>query len=243
MVLARFANTTIKEDLLHISNTFSKIKLEELDELPMVDVIINRLGLDDVNGKYVVLGGVVFNKITVKLNKAGSGTIEGYHIGRLECDSEGKVVLDSNFQPKVVESLCISKEEGLALTQFMGNRNAYIRSMSVGAKQGTEALKKITHLQPHPRKTQAFLKGDRVVYTYLLDEFGARVYPLTLALKEDSCSGTFWKLVYADYKKKQQQSKNKVSNSKIRKVQQERISQIKKDVLIKNTPIFNPFQK
>ena len=245
MVLSKYAHTSIKEDLLLIENTYSQINSDNLSELPIVDLIPTKPGLDDINGKYILDGGVTIGKVTTR-KKTGSkvGEIAGYVVLRLACDDEGNVLYDDNQQPKVAERLLVSKPEGLMLVQFMGAKNSYIRTRVRNKYDDRGQLlqtKTTAHLQPYPPKSEAFLRDGKIVTVYHVDDYGERKIPIELNIKREECTLGLWNLIQADYVGKQKRQKVRKSATEVKHEQDEKLKQLRKSLVLQNRSVINPF--
>lgn len=244
MVDKKYIDTTISQDLLAINLAYSNIDLDNPSELPIVSVIPKKPGLDDINGKYVVDGGVALGKVSTRNNKQTKiGEIVGYKVSRLKVDPEGNVIYNGD-EPIVVETKLVTKTEGLHLVQFMGARNAYIRTREKKkrAKDGTVLkTEMIAHLQPSPPKTQAFLQDGRLVLIYKVDSYGNRLTPVELTVEEDECSINLWKVIYADFQGKRKRQKTRKNVTDIKREQEENLKNLRKSLILQNRSVINPF--
>lgn len=247
MVDKKYAQTSIADDLLEIDAAYTGITEEKLANLPLVLVIPNKPGLDDINGKYIIDGGITMGKVsTRKTTHSKVGEIVGYKALRLKCDDEGKVVYDSENNPIIVEEKLVTKQEGLQLVQVMGAKNSYIRNRErkKHASDGTVIQVKTTaHLQPYPPKSQAFLQDGKLVLAYKVDDYGNRKVPVELNLAEQECTMNLWKIINSDYIGKRKRQKTRKSVSEIQKEQDEKLKQLRKSLVLQNRSFVNPFQK
>lgn len=245
MVDKNYAYTTIKQDLLEIDVAYADISEDKVSKLPVVSNIPQKPGLNDINGKYIISGGVTLGKITTrKTTKSKVGEIVGYRVDRLECDDDGNVIYNSKNEPTVVETKLVTKQEGLHLVQIMGAQNAYIRVVErkKHAQDGSVIQTKTTaHLQPYPPKSQAFLQDGRVVSAYKVDEYGDRVVPVDLSVTEDDCSLNLWKMIHADYIGKRKRQKTRKSATDVKREQEEKLRQLRKSLVLQKRSFVNPF--
>lgn len=245
MVAKEYAHTSILEDLLLIENTYSSINTDNISELPIVNLIPNKPGLDDINGKYILDGGITLGKVTTR-KRTGSkvGEITGYVVLRLACDDEGNVIYDDKQQFKVAERMYVSKPEGLMLVQFMGAKNSYIRTR-VRKKYGDNGLllqtKTTAHLQPYPPKSEAYLRDGKIVTVYKVDDYGERKIPVELNISREECTLGLWKMVLSDFIGKQKRQKIRKTATEVKQEQDEKLKQLRKSLVLQNRSVINPF--
>lgn len=240
VVMVKYAHTTIDEDLLLIEKTYASIS-DNKEELPIVNVIEKKFGLDDMNGKYVIDGAVVLGTVSSRGKNSRSGDACGYKVSRLLIDDEGKVALDSRNKYTVVESKIVTKEQGIHLTQFMGAKNAYIRIQERKDKEGT-VIKNIVYLRPFPAKTQAFFLDGRVVKVYETNEYGERIKPIQLRLKKEECTSKMWTIIQNDYALKFRREKPKKNMVESRKENDRKMNTLRETLIQSNMAMVNPFK-
>lgn len=244
MVDKKYINTTIEEDLLLVEQTYSNVVKgnieDKLAELPLVDVVTKKPGYDDINGKYINQGAVVFGKVSSRGKNSRSGEAFGYKIDRVLCDSEGNVVYDSNYKPTIIETKLVTKDQAIHLTQFMGSLNSYIRSQDFLDDTGN-IIKKSIYLRPIPAKTQAFFLDGRVINVYKTDEYGNRQNPIALNVTKDECTIKMWSLIQNDFMYKSSREKPKQNILESRKENEKKIHDLKKSLINNNQALVNPF--
>lgn len=240
MVMVKYAHTTIEEDLLSIERIFDKIRNNQAD-LPVVNIIDKKPGLDDMNGKYLISGAVVLGKVTTRGKNSRSGEACGYKVSRLLMNDEGEVLLDNNNQPTIVETMLVSKEQGIELTNFMGSRNSYIRIQEKKDSSGNP-IKNIVYLRPYPSTTQAFFLDGRVEHVYETDEYGERIKPITLRVKREDCTSKLWLIINSDFSVKSRREKPKKNMVESRKENERRINSLKETLIQTNNAMVNPFK-
>lgn len=244
MVDKKYAHTTIEQDLEIIELAYSSISEHNISELPIVNVIDSKPGLDDVNGKYYVEGAVVTGKVSSRGKNSRSGDANGYKIARFLCDDDGLVVKDSNNEPTIVEEKLVTKEQGVHLIQFMGSKNAYLRIQEITDKYNKDLILKTTvYLRPFPAKTQAFFLDGRVVKVYETDEYGNRINPIKLKVNKSECTQKMWSIIYSDYNFKRKREKPKKNVVESRKENERKLNSIKKTLIQSNNALINPFKK
>lgn len=241
MVKQDYANTTIEQDLKIIEQAYLDIYNNESDDLPIVNIIEKKPGLDDVNGKYVIEGAVVFGKVSVRGKNSRSGEAYGYKVSRLLCDDLGNVIKDHMNKPTIVETKIVTKEQGIHLTQFMGSKNTYIRIQERKDDSG-EFVKNTVYLRPFPAKTQAFFLDGRVVKIYETDEYGNRVKPIKLTVKKEDCTSKMWIIIQNDFNSKSKREKPKKNMLESKKENERKINNLKETLIRTNSAMVNPFK-
>lgn len=232
-------STTINEDLLYISNMYSKNKQ---DDLPMVSKVLSKPGLDDIEGKYYIEGAVVFGKVSKRSKTSRSAQMSGYFVSRYSFDSDGNLLYNSDNKPIVVEQKLVTKEEGIHLVQFFGSRNAYLRLQGLKDIGTDTVLKNIVYLRPYPAKTEAFLLDGRVKTIYKVDEFGERTLPITLTVSEEDCSIKMWAIVNSDYQIKRKRQKETKNILDVQRENEKKLQNLKETLLKTNGALINPFK-
>lgn len=241
MVKECYANTTIEQDLKTIEQAYLNIYNKVSDDLPIVNIIDKKPGLDDIDGKYIIEGAVVLGKISVRSKNSRSGDAYGYRVSRLLCDDLGNVIKDSLNKPTVVETKLVTKEQGIHLTQFMGSRNSYIRIHERKDSDG-DVVKNTIHLRPFPARTQAFFLDGRVVKIYETDEYGDRVKPVKLTVSKEDCTHKMWAIIQNDYASKSKREKPKKSMLESRKENEKKMNNLKEMLIKTNSAVVNPFK-
>lgn len=242
MVKIDFINSTIQEDINYIEQTYNRIIQNNQEELPIVDVIDKKPGLDDINGKYQVDGALVLGKVSVRGKDSRSGEAFGYKVSRFKCNGDGSVYRDINNMPIVEEQKIVTKEQGLHLVQFMGSTNAYIRSKQVLDKDNN-FVKNTIFLRPYPAQTQAFFLDGRVVKAYKTDELGNRVVPIELSVKEEDCTYNMWMIISRDFDFKRTRERPKQNILESKKENEKVINNLKKSLINSNKAMVNPFRR
>ena len=120
--------------------------------------------LDEEGGLYVVDGGVTIEKIQYrKSNQSNIAPLIGYQVTKGHINEEGEWV--------PVETLCVTKEEGLEIALAYNYRNAYV-GKSVRKRRGGNIVNHF--LRPFPAKENSFTRDEAIVQAYEVDEFGVK---------------------------------------------------------------------
>lgn len=191
----------------------------------------NKPCLDEEGAVYKINGGVTQAKIQYRgSNGSNVAPLIGYQV------TKGHINEDGEWLP--VETLCVTKEEGLELALAFNYRNAYVASTVRKKRGGNE----VNHfLKPYPAKTESFTRDDAIIQAYEVDEFGSKVQPYELTLREDECSADFWALLEEDFNNKTRGQRENVSRSQA--IKERKVKQIKKDLKIGRHNIVNPYRK
>lgn len=187
--------------------------------------------LDEEGGLYRVDGGITIAKIQYrKSNQSNIAPLIGYQVTKGHINEEGE------WLP--VETMCITKEEGLELALAFNFRNAYVAT-SIKKKRGGNEVSH--HLKPYPSKEQSFTRDDAIVQAYEVDENGSKVRPYELTLREDECSADFWALLEEDFGNKTRGQRENVGRRQA--IKERKVEQIKQDLKIGRHNIVNPYRK
>lgn len=186
--------------------------------------------LDMEEGVYRVVGGISVTKLQYrKTNQSNITPIIGYKV------QKGYVNESGDWVP--VETLCITKEEGLELALAYNYRNAYV-STSVKKKRGANEVGH--YLKPYPAKEESFTRDEAIVQAYEVDEFGSKVRPYQLTLREDECSSDFWALLEEDFNRKTRGHRENVGRKQA--IKERKVEQIKQDLKLGRHNIVNPYR-
>lgn len=186
--------------------------------------------LDEKGGLYRVNGGITKEKLQYrKSNGANVAPLIGYKI------TKGYINDDGEWLP--VETLHVTKEEGLELALAFNYRNAYVAT-SVRKKRGGNEVNH--YLKPYPAKDESFTRDDAIVQAYEVDEFGSKVRPYELAIREDECSADFWALLEEDFNSKVRGQRERVGRRQA--IKERKVEQIKQDLKLGRHNIVNPYR-
>lgn len=186
--------------------------------------------LDKEGGLYRVDGGVTIEKIQYRSsNQSNIAPLIGYQVTKGHINEKGDWV--------PVETLCVSREEGLEIALAYNYKNAYVGKSVKKRREGNE----ISHfLRPHPAKSNSFTRDDAIVQAYEVDEFGSKVRPYELTLREDECSASFWALLEDDYDRKTRGHREQKSRKQA--IKDQKVEQIKRDLRVGRHNIVNPYR-
>lgn len=192
---------------------------------------IDKPCLDEEDGLYKVEGGVTIEKIQYrKSNQSNIAPIIGYQI------TKGYLDEDKEWAP--VETLCVTKEEGLEIALAYNYRNAYVGKSIKKRRKGNI----INHfLRPFPAKENSFTRDEAIVQAYEVDEFGNKIRPYELTLREDECSASFWALLEEDYDRKTRGHREKKTRKQA--IKDRKVEQIKRNLRIGRHNIVNPYRE
>lgn len=215
--------TTIKMDIFSARHS-DEIKNENADAT-------DKPCLDEEGGLYRVDGGITVAKIQFRAsNQSNIAPLIGYRITKGYINDEG------DWLP--VETLCVTKEEGLELALAYNYRNAYVATSVRKQRGGNE----VNHyLKPYPAKEQSFTRDDAIVQAYEVDEFGSKIKPYELTIREDECSADFWALLEEDFNSKTRGQREKVGRRQA--IKERKVEQIKQDLKLGRHNIVNPYRK
>lgn len=186
--------------------------------------------LDEEGGMYRVDGGICTAKIQYrKSNGANIAPLIGYKV------TKGFINDDGEWLP--VETMHVTKEEGLELALAYNYRNAYVAT-SVRKKRGGNEVNH--YLKPYPSKDESFTRDDAIVQAYEIDEFGSKIRPYELALREDECSADFWALLEEDYNSKVRGQRESVGRRQA--IKERKVEQIKQGLKMGRHNIVNPYR-
>lgn len=187
--------------------------------------------LDEEKGLYRVDGGVTIEKIQYRSsNQSNIAPLIGYQV------TKGHINDNEEWVP--VETLCVTKEEGLEIALAYNYRNAYV-GRSVRKKRGGNEVNH--YLRPFPAKKNSFTRDEAIVQAYEVDEFGSKIRPYELTLREDECSASFWALLEDDYEGKTRGHREKKSRRQA--IKDQKVEQIKRDLRLGRHNIVNPYRK
>ena len=186
--------------------------------------------LDEEGGLYRIDGGITSQKIQYrKSNGSNIAPLIGYKV------TKGYINEDGDWLP--VETMHVTKEEGLELALAYNYRNAYVAT-SVRKKRGGNEVNH--YLKPYPAREQSFTRDDAIVQAYEVDEFGSNVRPYELSIREDECSADFWALLEEDYNSKVRGQRNSIGRRQA--IKERKVEQIKKDLKLGRHNIVNPYR-
>lgn len=187
--------------------------------------------LDEEGALYRIEGGVTIAKIQYRAsNGSNIAPLIGYQVTKGYINEEG------DWLP--VETLCITKEEGLEIALAYNYRNAYVAT-SVKKRRGDNEVSH--YLKPYPAKEESFTRDDAIVQAYEVDANGVKVQPYELTLAEDDCSPDFWAILESDYESKTRGNRERVSRSQA--IKERKMAQLKKDLKTGRHNIVNPYRK
>lgn len=187
--------------------------------------------LDEDGGLYLVAGGITSSKIQFRAsNQSNIAPLIGYKV------TKGHIDEDGNWVP--VENLCVTKEEGLELALAYNYRNAYVAT-SVKKKRGGNEVSH--YLKPYPSKEASFTRDDAIVQAYEVDEFGSKIRPYELTLREDECSADFWALLEEDFNSKTRGHRENIGRKQA--IKERKVEHLKQSLKMGRHNIVNPYRQ